>query len=94
MKNFPIFLSKRLVSIFCLLITCDVSAAGPPPPCEDQLVVSVTDMYFGSIITGTTGTIVMSPTGAMVDSPLGIIAGSTTGTPIIFNLSTGNSCKK
>ena len=88
--------SRSLVTTFCLLITCAAHTApgipGPPPPCEDQLVVAVTNMDFGSFVSGATGSIEMDATGAMVATGL-ILVGGSSGTPIAFDLTIPTSCK-
>lgn len=91
MKKLQILSSRVLVIIFNLLITHVVHAGGKPPPltaaeCEAALLVTPTEMNFGSYVGGTSGTIMMDvATGNMSYSGV-VPVGSTVGVPAAFDL--------
>ena len=84
--------SRSLVIVFYLLITHVVHAGKPPPltaaACEAALIVTPTEMNFGSYVGGTSGTIIMDvATGNMSYSGVTPV-GSTVGVPAAFDLTT------
>ena len=89
--------SRSLVTIFCLLITHAANAAPPTPAnCEAALVVTPTEMDFGSYVDGT-GTIAMDiATGNLTHSAglMPVPSSATVGIRAAFSLTTTlNPCK-
>lgn len=96
MNSSGMLYSKYLVPIYFLLITTTSHAAsggvpGAPAPitpaiCEDALLITPTEMDFGSYVDGS-GTIIMDTAGNMMH--IGVIpVGSTIGVPASFNVTT------
>jgi len=86
---------KILVACICMLVVLVANAGrnATRAECDRDLLISVTEMDFGSYVGGASGTIIMDAAGGMIPNGIVLISGG--GVPATFDLTpVGKHCDK